>query len=205
MPSQISNKLLISHLMDTQTTMCTLQPFGSSQQTLFNWWGDLLDLENAISNEQQAVDLTSVGHPDHWLRLSTLGSSQHTRYDRSGDLSDLKEVLDMDIIDWHVTLSNMYGSNRDAKAWIGYKKISLELYNIVFAKLVSTDANKIGVFPGILFRCPFPGQSFNCCRFPILELLPLAAHEFEQFWILKRIAENKILLVYSCGWGPVHY
>ena len=68
-------------------------------------------------------------------------------------------------------------------------------------KLVSTDANKIGVFPGVLFRCPFPGQSFDCCRFPIQELLPLAAHGFEQFWIPKRIAEDKILLVDSCGWG----
>lgn len=46
-------------------------------------------------------------------------------------------------------------------------------------ELVSTDANKIGVFPGILFRRPFPGQSFDCCRFPIWELLPLPAHGFE--------------------------
>jgi hypothetical protein len=65
---------------------------------------------------------------------------------------------------------------------------------------VSTDTNKISVFPGVLFRRPFPGQSFDCCRFPIRELLPLAAHGFEQFWILKRIAKNKIFLVYSCGW-----
>jgi hypothetical protein len=66
---------------------------------------------------------------------------------------------------------------------------------------MSTDANKIDIFPRILFRCPLPGQSFDCCRFPIWELLPLTAHGFEQFWILKRIAENKILLVYSYGWG----
>lgn len=74
-------------------------------------------------------------------------------------------------------------------------------FNTVFVKLESTDANKIGVFPGVLFRRPFPGKSFDCCRFPIRELLPLAAHGFEHFWILKRIAENKILLVDSCGWG----
>ena len=61
--------------------------------------------------------------------------------------------------------------------------------------LVSTGANKFNVFPGILFRRPLPGQSFSCCGFPIRELLPLAAHGFEQFWILKRIAENQILLL----------
>lgn len=44
-------------------------------------------------------------------------------------------------------------------------------------------------------------QSFNCCRFPIWELLSLAVHGFEQFWILERIAEDSILQVYSCGWG----
>src|SRR5882757_9937143 len=66
--------------------------------------------------------------------------------------------------------------------------------------MLSTDTNKINIFPGVLFRRPFPGQSVNICRFPIRELLPLAAHGFEQFWILKRIAENNILLVYFCGW-----
>jgi len=57
------------------------------------------------------------------------------------------------------------------------------------------------MLPGIFFRRPFPSQSFHIGSFPIRELLPLAAHGFEQFWILKKIPENKVLLVHSCRMG----
>ena len=74
-----------------------------------------------------------------------------------------------------------------------------KLYNTVSLKLGSANSNKIDVLPHILFCCPFPGQSFHCCRLPIWKLLPLTLHGFKQVWILKRIAKDKILLAHSCG------
>jgi CHAT domain-containing protein len=66
---------------------------GITQQTRFNRLGDLSDLENAISNNAKAVDLTDDGHPIKPGRLLNLGNAQLTRFNRLGDLSDLENAI----------------------------------------------------------------------------------------------------------------
>ncbi|KIJ56078.1 hypothetical protein M422DRAFT_151080, partial [Sphaerobolus stellatus SS14] len=51
------------------------------------------DLENAIANEQQALNLTPDDHPVKAGRLSNLGSSFRTRFDQLGQLEDLENAI----------------------------------------------------------------------------------------------------------------
>ncbi|KIM86653.1 hypothetical protein PILCRDRAFT_86352 [Piloderma croceum F 1598] len=54
---------------------------GLSQLKRYEWLGGLVDLENAISNLQQAVQLTDDRHPDKSLCLANLGVGQQRRFD----------------------------------------------------------------------------------------------------------------------------
>jgi len=52
----------------------------------------LSDLENAISNQEQAVELTDDGHSNKPMYVSNLGCSQQTRFKHLGNFSDLKNA-----------------------------------------------------------------------------------------------------------------
>jgi CHAT domain-containing protein len=70
-----------------------LYNLGNSQQARFNRLGKLNDLENAISNKQDAVELTDEGHRSMPRRRSGLGSAQETRFHRLGQLADLDNAI----------------------------------------------------------------------------------------------------------------
>jgi hypothetical protein len=69
-----------------------LRNLGNSLGTRFEHTGNLSDLENAISNLQQAVQLTGDKHPNQAI-LSDLGSILGTRFKHRGDLADLKNAI----------------------------------------------------------------------------------------------------------------
>jgi tetratricopeptide (TPR) repeat protein len=70
-----------------------LSHLGSSQQTRFGHLGELVDLENAISNQRRAVELADDKHPSKPAYLLNLGISQHTRFGRLGELADLENAI----------------------------------------------------------------------------------------------------------------
>jgi len=70
-----------------------LSNLGNGQETRFNRIGELADLENAISNKQQAVELTDDSHPTMPRFLSNLGSCQAARFVRHGELADLDDAI----------------------------------------------------------------------------------------------------------------
>ncbi|KIJ31933.1 hypothetical protein M422DRAFT_266300 [Sphaerobolus stellatus SS14] len=59
----------------------------------FKHRGQLEDLDNAIENQQQALNLTPDGHPGKAGRLSSLGHSFWTRFEHLGQLEDLENVI----------------------------------------------------------------------------------------------------------------
>ena len=56
-----------------------LNNLGNSFQSRFERLGDIADLDEAITAQQQAVRLTPDGHPDKPAYLNNLGTSFHTR------------------------------------------------------------------------------------------------------------------------------
>jgi hypothetical protein len=59
----------------------------------FERLGELADLENAISNQQKAVELTDDGHPSRPGFLSNLGISHKARFGCFGELADLENTI----------------------------------------------------------------------------------------------------------------
>jgi len=66
---------------------------GNSQETRFHCLDQLNDLEDAISNKLNAVQLTAEGHPNMPSRLSSLGNCQETRFQRLNKLTDLGNAI----------------------------------------------------------------------------------------------------------------
>jgi hypothetical protein len=95
-PARLSTTVtLVVKLKELQLTDVPMHmdSMGTSQLRRFEHFGDLSDLENAISNQQKAVDLTNDGHPDQPMYFSNLGISQLTRFEHLGDLSDFKNAI----------------------------------------------------------------------------------------------------------------
>ena len=59
----------------------------------FERLGEMGDIEKAISNLEDAVQLTPDGHAEKPGRLSNLGSSYLRRFERSGDLEDIDRAI----------------------------------------------------------------------------------------------------------------
>ena len=72
--------------------MC-LNNLGNFLLTRFEHFGQLNDLEDAISRLRQAVDLTPDGNPDKPRYLNNLGNSLVTRFERLGQLDDLEDGI----------------------------------------------------------------------------------------------------------------
>ena len=61
----------------------------------FEHTGELSDISKAISLQQNAIDLTPVGHADMQGRLSNLGMSYARRFEHTGDLSDISKAISL--------------------------------------------------------------------------------------------------------------
>jgi hypothetical protein len=70
-----------------------LSHLGLSQLVRFKRLGELTDIEDSISNQYTALQLTKDGHPNKPIRLSNLGLAQRTRFDHSGELTDLENSI----------------------------------------------------------------------------------------------------------------
>ena len=66
---------------------------GSSSLARFERLGQLNDLEDAISRQSEAVDLTPDGHPRKPNYLMSLSFSFLTRFERLGQLNDLEDAI----------------------------------------------------------------------------------------------------------------
>ena len=66
---------------------------GVSLVTRFECLGDIDDLDEAITVQQQAVRLTPDGHPHKPGRLDNLGNSLRIRFEQTGDIGDLREAI----------------------------------------------------------------------------------------------------------------
>ncbi|KIJ43283.1 hypothetical protein M422DRAFT_253489 [Sphaerobolus stellatus SS14] len=58
-----------------------------------NVLGELVDIENAIAAQQEAVDLTPNGHPDKAGFLNNLGGSFRYCFDQLGELADIEKAI----------------------------------------------------------------------------------------------------------------
>ena len=65
----------------------------SDSYSRFEWTGDLADIENAIYNNQRAVELTPPGHADLPARLRNLGNSFESRFEHTGDLAGIENAI----------------------------------------------------------------------------------------------------------------
>jgi len=70
-----------------------LNNLGSSYRCRFGRTGELSDISEAISLQQQAVQLTPNGHADIPPYLNNLGHSYGCRFRRTGELSDIEEAI----------------------------------------------------------------------------------------------------------------
>ncbi|KIM78354.1 hypothetical protein PILCRDRAFT_794197 [Piloderma croceum F 1598] len=70
-----------------------MDSLGTSQLCRFNRLGDVSDLENAITNTQNAVELTDESHPDKPWYLSNHSICQLRHFERLGHLSDLENAI----------------------------------------------------------------------------------------------------------------
>jgi len=70
-----------------------LESLGNSLKCRFERTGNVLDLSEAISIQQQAIQLTPNGHPDMLGRLNDLGISFQHRFQHTGDVSDISEAI----------------------------------------------------------------------------------------------------------------
>jgi hypothetical protein len=75
--------------MITPTRLDVSIPF----QNRFTRLGNLADLDEAITAQQQAVRLTPDDHPAKLGRLNSLGISFRSRFRRQGNLVDLNEAI----------------------------------------------------------------------------------------------------------------
>ncbi|KAI9574287.1 TPR-like protein [Boletus coccyginus] len=66
---------------------------GSALRYRFNRIGELSDLEDAISRQRDAVELTPHGHPHRPGRLNNLGNSIRARFQRLGEPNDLEDAI----------------------------------------------------------------------------------------------------------------
>ena len=57
--------------------------------------GNLADLEEAISVQRRAIQLTPNGHEDMPGRLNNLGNSYQCRFEHAGELSDIEEAISL--------------------------------------------------------------------------------------------------------------
>jgi tetratricopeptide (TPR) repeat protein len=60
---------------------------------LFERFGDFLNLKNAISNRQKALELSSDGHPGNATHLLCLAHAQYALFAHFGDLSGLESAV----------------------------------------------------------------------------------------------------------------
>jgi len=70
-----------------------LNSLGISFWSRFHHTGDLSDISLAITNKQQAIQLTPHGHPNMPLWLNNLGNSFRARFRQTDNLSDLSEAI----------------------------------------------------------------------------------------------------------------
>ncbi|KAF7359748.1 CHAT domain-containing protein [Mycena venus] len=70
-----------------------LEDLGISLGSRFERLGDLGDLNECISRQEEAVLLTPDGHSDKPARLNNLGVFLRTRFEQLGDLGDLNESI----------------------------------------------------------------------------------------------------------------
>ena len=72
-----------------------LANLGSTFATRFECLGQLSNLEDAISRQREAVDLTPRDHPQKPMFLTILALSFRNRFERLGELSDLEEAVSL--------------------------------------------------------------------------------------------------------------
>ena len=70
--------------------LCNL---GLSLRVRFQRYGELGDLEHAISMLRDAVDMTPDGHPEKPRRLISLGNSFYARFNRLRELVNLEDAI----------------------------------------------------------------------------------------------------------------
>jgi tetratricopeptide (TPR) repeat protein len=70
-----------------------LDHLGNSLMTRFEYLGTLVDIENAIAQQEEAVSLTPNGHPDKPSRLNSLGKSFYYRFKRLGNIMDINNAV----------------------------------------------------------------------------------------------------------------
>ncbi|KAJ3531711.1 hypothetical protein NMY22_g8039 [Coprinellus aureogranulatus] len=76
-----------------ESLLFTLDCLGESLFARFKRTSNLCDLNEAISTDRKAVELTPEGHIDAPLRLCNLGNSLRTRFVRTGGIQDIDEAI----------------------------------------------------------------------------------------------------------------
>ncbi|KIM80324.1 hypothetical protein PILCRDRAFT_73287 [Piloderma croceum F 1598] len=117
----------------------------------FRQGGDLIDLENVISHQTRAVELTNDGHPSKPMYLSNLGNSQETRFGYLGDLADLENAIfnktkAVELIDDEHPSKPMYLSNLGISQETRFGRLGdlADLDNAIFNKTKAVELTSDG-------------------------------------------------------------
>jgi hypothetical protein len=79
--------------IDPEAILRDLHTLGLSQFHCYKRFSRIIDLENAISNQQKSMELMDDGHPNIPGLLSNLGTGHRTRFDLLGELADLDTAI----------------------------------------------------------------------------------------------------------------
>src|ERR1700761_4322635 len=77
----------------SEANLETLHELGVALSERFGHTGNLSDIEQAITNQQQVVLLTPDWHENKPMYMSNLGLSFQRRFGRGGELSDLEQAI----------------------------------------------------------------------------------------------------------------
>src|ERR1700761_1886493 len=86
-------KALVGNNEANEAHVEILCDLGEALYERFEQSGNPSDVDEAISNQQQAVSLTPDGHEAKPMRLNNLGISFQSRFRRTGELSDLEQAI----------------------------------------------------------------------------------------------------------------
>jgi len=82
---------ILASLVPSTIASSFLLNLGNSQQVRFQYLGNLVDLESAISNKNKAVQLADDTHSVQPICLTNLSNSQLDRFEQLGFLDDLEK------------------------------------------------------------------------------------------------------------------
>jgi CHAT domain-containing protein/tetratricopeptide (TPR) repeat protein len=108
---------------------------GISLAKRYEHLGELTDIEDAIGNLQNAVQMTKDGHPTKPVYLSCLGHTQRQRFERLGCLTDIRDSVS----NMQKAVQSTEDGHPRKRMYLGNLGLSQLMYHIRLGKLADLE------------------------------------------------------------------